>query len=122
MIRNIIIAVIALCLSGTALAQQSINNDTIVKMAKAGLSDDVIVSTINASPGKYDASPDGLIALKTAGVGDKAIAAIVAKSAELATNNSGNPAPSSPADVDEGTSHGSHSVSAGARVVIAPMG
>lgn len=60
-------------------AQQAMNNDSVVKMVKAGLSDEIIVSTINSSPGTYDTSADALIALKTAGVSDKVISAIVAK-------------------------------------------
>jgi len=64
-----------------AAAQQAMNNDSIVKMVKAGLSDDLIVTTINASPGTYDTSADGIIALKTAGVSDKVLAAIIARAA-----------------------------------------
>jgi hypothetical protein len=48
-------------------------------MAKAGLSDDLIVSTIISSPGAYDTSADGMIALKGAGVSDRVVAAIVQK-------------------------------------------
>lgn len=62
-------------------AQQSLNNDAVIKLVQGGLSDDLIMSAINASPGLYDASADGLIALKSAGVSDKVIAAIVVKSA-----------------------------------------
>lgn len=61
-------------------AQQTMNNDSIVKLVKAGFSDDLVVATINASPGQYDTSADGLIAMKKAGVSDKVVAAIVAKS------------------------------------------
>jgi len=63
------------------IAQQVMNNDSVVKLLKAGLSDDVIVSTINASPGTYDTSANALIALKTAGASDKMISAIVVKAA-----------------------------------------
>jgi hypothetical protein len=63
------------------LAQQALNNDAIIKLAKAGLSDDLIIATVNAQPGTYDATTDGLIALKVAGVSDKVVAAIVAKAA-----------------------------------------
>lgn len=63
------------------VAQQSLNNDAVVKLVKAGLSEDLIVSTINAQPGTYDTSTDGLIALKGAGVSDKVVSAIVAKAA-----------------------------------------
>ena len=60
-------------------APQTMNNDVVIKMVKAGLTDDVIVDTIKASPGTYDTSANGLIALKQAGVSDKVIAAIVVK-------------------------------------------
>ncbi|MFZ1937856.1 MAG: hypothetical protein WBA18_17345 [Terracidiphilus sp.] len=60
-------------------AQQAMNNDAVVKMVKAGLSDDLIVTTISSQPGTYDTSADGIIALKSAGVSDKVVAAMVAK-------------------------------------------
>jgi len=56
-------------------AQTVLTNDSIMKMAKAGLGDDIVVSTINAQPGQYSTSADDLIALKGAGVSDKVIAA-----------------------------------------------
>jgi hypothetical protein len=62
-------------------AQQTLNNDSVIKLVKAGLSDDLIVSTINAQAGNYDTSTDGLIALKKAGVSDRVVAAIVQKAA-----------------------------------------
>ncbi len=46
---------------------------------KSGLSEDLIVTTINASPGNYDSSADGIVALKRGGASDKVIAAIVTK-------------------------------------------
>jgi hypothetical protein len=58
------------------------NNESVIKLTKAGFSEDVIVTSINRSPGAYDTSVDGLIALKTAKVGDKVIQAMVAKGAE----------------------------------------
>jgi hypothetical protein len=76
-----------------AQQEQALNNDSIIRMVKAQLSDDVIVTTINASPGTYDTSPDGLIALKQAGVSDKVIAAIVAKSSPAPSDSA---APSTP--------------------------
>jgi len=62
-------------------AQKTLNNDSIIKLVKAGLSDDLITTTINTSSGSYDTSTDGIIALKTAGVSDKVVAAILVKSA-----------------------------------------
>jgi hypothetical protein len=63
------------------LAQTGLTNDAIIKMAKAGLGEEVILSTMNAQPGMYTTSTDDLIALKRAGVSDKVITAIVSKMA-----------------------------------------
>jgi hypothetical protein len=74
--------------------QPGLNNEAIIKLVKAGLSDDLIVATIGSSPGAYDISADGMIALKTAGVSDRVVAAVVSKinaAAQLA-----NPVPSLP--------------------------
>ena len=48
-------------------------------MVKAGLSDDIVVSTIKSQPASYSTGPDDLIALKGAGVSDKVIAAMMDK-------------------------------------------
>ena len=61
------------------LGQQTMNNDSVINLRKAGFSEDVIISVINRSLGAYDTSVDGLIALKNAGITNKEIAAIVAK-------------------------------------------
>ena len=51
--RNSFLALVLLAYSSLLIAQQSLNNDSVIKLTKAGLSDDLIVSTINASPGIY---------------------------------------------------------------------
>lgn len=79
--RKNILALLFLAICPMLVAQQALNNDSIIKLVKAGLSDDLIVSTINASAGNYDSSAEGIIALKTAGASDKVVAAIVAKAA-----------------------------------------
>ena len=84
-------ALLFLAICPFLVAQQSLNNDSIGKLIKAGLSDDLIVSTVNASPGTYDTSADGLIALKKAGASDKVISAILMKASGAA------PAASAPA-------------------------
>ncbi len=79
--RKTLLAVLFLAFCSFLTAQQALNNDSIIKMVKAGLSDDLIVTTINASPATFDTSTDGLIALKAAGVSDRVVAAMVAKAA-----------------------------------------
>ena len=78
--RKLILALALFALTPLMLmAQAAMDNDSVIKMMKAGLSDDLIVSTVNSSPGNYNVTADGIIALKTAGASDKVVAAIVAK-------------------------------------------
>jgi hypothetical protein len=65
-----------------------IGNDDIVRMAKAGLGDDVLVQTIQLQPGRYDVTPDDLIALKSAGLSDRVLAAMQAHGAPGAAHGS----------------------------------
>jgi hypothetical protein len=86
--RHIGIGMLAVVLFAvSALAQSILNNDSVVKMAKAGLGDDVIVSMIKGQPGSYAVDPDSVIQLKSAGLSEKVIAAMIEK-------NSANSAPS----------------------------
>jgi hypothetical protein len=87
-----------LCIATLVLAQQTMNNDAIVKMVKAGLSDSVVVATIQASPGQYDTSTSALVALKSAGVDDTVVAAMIAKVAAPATTVAGTAAAATSAD------------------------
>jgi hypothetical protein len=77
--RKSLLATLVLVFCAVLAAQQSLNNDSVIKMVKAGLSDDLIVSTVNAQPGNYDTSTDAIIAMKTAGVSDKVVAAVVSR-------------------------------------------
>ena len=72
---------VLLSLPALTTAQQALNNEAIVKLVKAGLSEDLIVGMVNSQPGNYSLGADDVIALKQAGVSDKIIAAIVAKGA-----------------------------------------
>src|SRR5215471_6546743 len=62
-----------------ASGQTLLNNEAVIKMVKAGLSEDIVVSTIKSQPGAFTTTPDDLIALKTAGATDKIIAAMIEK-------------------------------------------
>jgi hypothetical protein len=90
--RNATLLAALLLLVLLCFAQSALNNDAIVKMVKAGLGEDIVVSTINGQPGKYGTTADDLIALKKAGVPDKIIAAMMAKASAPAA------APSAPAN------------------------
>ena len=70
-----------LCVFLAAFAQQTaLTNDSVVKMVKAQLGDDLIVGTIKSQLCLFQLGADDMIALKQAGVSDKVIAAMVEKS------------------------------------------
>jgi hypothetical protein len=59
--------------------QQTMNNESVINLMKAGFSEEVIISAINRSLEAFDTSVDGLAVLKKAGITEKEISAIVAK-------------------------------------------
>jgi hypothetical protein len=137
--RKITVLFVFALFAPALVAQQSMNNDSVIKLCKAGLSDDLIVSTVKASPGNFDTSADGIIALKSGGASDKVISTIIVKSsAAPVTTTEPPPAPqppvqtggsdplpsssSQPESAEAGTASGSKPITAGSRVVIAPMG
>jgi hypothetical protein len=90
-IRHYILLAVAAAL---AFGQAALTNETIVKMVKAGLGEDVILTTIKSQPAKYATGADDLIALKSAGVSDKVIAAMIERmSASGAAAPTAAPAP-----------------------------
>ena len=72
-------------------AQHGYDNGTIVRMAKAGLAENIIIQSIQSQPARYDVSPDGLIALQQAGVSANVIAAMQAKSSGFAVRSADGP-------------------------------
>jgi hypothetical protein len=130
-VRKNILAIVFMVICPLVVAQQALNNDSVIKLVKAGLSDDLILSTIAGSPGAYDTSADGIIALKTAGASDKVTAAIVAKANAPAPAATVPPSPpvDSPKVMEPNTTQAApvqiatypqHAVQ-GSRVYIAPM-
>lgn len=56
-------------------AAQAVTNYDLVEMTRAGLSEDLIISTMRSRGGRFDLSPNGLIALKQSGVSDRVVIA-----------------------------------------------
>src|SRR5215469_5971093 len=57
--------------------QPAITNDDVIKLVKAGMSDNTVLLIIQKSANRFDTSPKALITLKQAGVSDAVIAAMV---------------------------------------------
>ena len=56
-------------------AAQAISNYDLVSMARAGVSDDVIISTMRSRGARLDLGPQALISLKQSGVNDRVLLA-----------------------------------------------
>jgi hypothetical protein len=63
---------------GTAPGGATLQNEDIIKMAKAGFDDSIIIAKIGSSKCQFDTSTDALIRLKQSGVSAAVIRAIVA--------------------------------------------
>jgi outer membrane lipoprotein SlyB len=57
------------------VAAMAVTNFDLVEMTRAGIGEDVIISTIRSRGGRFDLSPNGLIALKQNGVSDRVVMA-----------------------------------------------
>jgi hypothetical protein len=55
----------------------AMTNQDVIRLVKAGLSEELIIAKISKSKTKFDTSVDGLVALKQAGVSDRLIAVMV---------------------------------------------
>ncbi len=90
MSRLKILSVCALAIAACVClaAQAPLNNESVVKLVKAGLREDVIIGMVELQPSQYSLTPDDLIGLKKAGVSDKVIAAMLKKN-----SSAGSPAP-----------------------------
>ncbi len=82
-------------------ATARMTNDSVIKLAKAGLNDDLIVQTIQTQPTAFTTDADSLLALKTAGVSDRVIQAMINKGRIRLTGSDPVPAPIALSDVNE---------------------
>ncbi len=102
--RKSLLATLLVAVCSVLAAQQAMNNDAVIKMIKAGLSDDIIVGSISSQPGQYDTSADALIALKSAGASDKVVGAMISKASGVSAAPAAAAAPAGnglPPGIDE---------------------
>src|SRR5712692_5751039 len=96
-IMLVLVLVSLTLLSATSLtAQEVLTNDSVLAMKKAGMSDSLILAKIRTSQTKFDTSTKGLIGLKSAGLSDQIIEAMVG---HPGTPASAAAAPAAPAPV-----------------------
>ncbi len=69
-------------------SSDALTNGDVIKMVRAKLGDDIIISTVNSSACNFDTSVNGMVALKGAGVSDPVIKAM--RDAQTAANTASN--------------------------------
>jgi hypothetical protein len=95
-------------LAAGLLAQQQLNNESIIKLHKAGLGDDMIVNMVNTQPGQYTVGVDDVVALKQAGVSEKVIAAMMSRGSAPASSQAAAPGGAYPTEIGVYYKKGDH--------------
>jgi hypothetical protein len=73
-----------------------LTDDDIIRMTKSGLGESTILAVVQASPANFDISPNALIAMKSAGVTQNVINAIVAGAANKSNSSPVTPPTAAP--------------------------
>ncbi len=73
--RQVAAGVAATQQANAQVAAMAVTNYDLVEMTRAGVSEDLIISTIRSRGGRFDMSPPQLIALKQQGVSDRVVMA-----------------------------------------------
>lgn len=104
------------------LTAPAMNNADVIKMSKAGLSEDTIIAAMKREKPEYDTSTDALIALKTDGVSEKIIQQMITlKTAAEAPPPKAEPAPA-PAPAAEPAPAGSAAPAPAYSSLLVPSG
>ncbi len=77
----VLLGLLAVC--APAVAENVLTNADVIKMAQAGLSDTVVINSIESHIPAFDLSPEGLVGLKTGNVSDAVVAVMQARMARV---------------------------------------
>jgi len=77
-VKKVILALSGALFFAAPVAAETLNNNAVIGLVRAGIGNEAVIAKIKATDGKYDLSTDDLIALKNAGVPGDVIAAMIA--------------------------------------------
>jgi hypothetical protein len=77
---EILTVVLCLFLVSALPAQESLTNDGVIKLVQSKMSEELILSIIRQQPGTYSLAANDLVTLKEAGISERIISAMLAKS------------------------------------------
>ena len=73
------VAALLFFIAAAALSDEVLDNAAVIRLVKAGLGADVVILKVEQSPAQFDVSTSALVDLKTAGVPDSVIKAMLLK-------------------------------------------
>ena len=76
-------------LAAGAPGQEALTNEGVINLVKSGMSEDLIMNVISKQPGSFALGASDLVALKTAGVSEKIMSAMVNKASGGAAGAAG---------------------------------
>ena len=80
----VLLALWLVCSVNAQEVQHVLSNSDVINMVKSGIADSTVILSIQKSQTTFDTSPDGLIQLKTAGVSDTVLNAMLGASVSTA--------------------------------------
>ena len=84
-------------LSSAPAKTKTLDNNSILRMVSAGLSDDLILAAIAAQPGQYSTDADSLVDLKDSNVSERVITAMINKGRKRLTSETASASEDPPA-------------------------
>jgi hypothetical protein len=81
--------VLLLAIAITASAQSVLTNESILKLVKSGIGDDLIVNMIQSQQGNYTLTPDEVVKLKHEGVSERVMTAMAKKTSAGPASSTG---------------------------------
>jgi hypothetical protein len=70
-------AIVWVVFAAAVFAQQTLDNDAVVKLVKSGVSESIVLAMVKSQPGTYSLAADDVIKLKDSGVPDLIVAAMI---------------------------------------------
>lgn len=75
--KTLCIVALSVVFLSSLSAQEVLNNESIMKLIKAGMSEEIVLNIVKTQPAKFALGVDEVLALKTGGVSEKIINAMI---------------------------------------------
>jgi hypothetical protein len=92
--KTLCIVALSVVFLSSLSAQEVLNNDSIVKLVKAGMSEEIVLNMVKTQPAKFELGADEVLALKTGGISEKIIGAMILRGQGVGATSAASPSDS----------------------------